>query len=142
MKSFKDCLSEYLPENIFPRFIQKGKKLGTYFQVKDKISIKHLSGIVYGFNVPIFENDVNHYIGETKVRHETWMYQHAYTDSKSAIFRHSHDNNYTADPSNFTILAKGYVNWKDRKICEALFVKDQKPILNKQKDSHKLELFT
>ena len=73
---------------------------------------------------------------------ETRMYQYAYTDKQSAIYKHSREGNYAVDPSNFQILAKGYQNWKDRKICEALFVKDYKPFLNKQKDSHKLELFT
>ena len=70
------------------------------------------------------------------------MYLHAYTDPNSSILKHSRDNSYIADPSNFTVLAKGYANWKDQKICEALFIKDPKPILNKHKDSHKLELFT
>ena len=101
-----------------------------------------MSGVVYGFNVPNLESNVFHYIGETKVRHETRMHQHAYTDKQSAIYKHSREENYAVDPSNFQILAKGYQNWKDRKICEALFVKDYKPFLNKQKDSHKLELFT
>ena len=101
-----------------------------------------MSDIVYGFNVPILENNINHYIGETKVRNENRMYQHAYTDKISAVYQHSHENNYIAEPPNFGILAKGYPNCKDRKICEALFVKDHKPFLNKQKVSYKLELFS
>ena len=141
IKSFKKCLSENLPVNVIPRFIFKGKKLGSFFPIKDKISIKHLSGIIYGFNVPVLDDDKYHYIGENKVRHETRTYQHTYTDKNSAIYQHSHEQNYTADPSNFTILAKGYPIWIDRRICEALFVKDHKPFLNRQKQSHKLELF-
>ena len=70
------------------------------------------------------------------------MYQHAHTDKNSAVYLHSHEHEYNAEPSNFSILAKGYPKWKDRKICEALFVKDHKPFLNRRKDSHKLELFT
>ena len=141
IKSLKKCLSENLPEMVIPRFIFKGKKLGSFFPIKDKINIKHLSGIIYGFNVPVLDDDKYHYIGETKVRHETRMYQHTYIDKTSAVYQHSHEQNYIADSSNFTILAKGYPNWIDRRICEALFVKDHKPFLNRQKVSHKLELF-
>ena len=141
IKSFKKCLSENLSEMVIPRFIFKGKKLGSFFPIKDKIDSKHLSGIIYGFNVPVLDDDKYHYIGETKVRHETRMYQHTYSDKNSAVYQHSHEQNYIADTSNFTILAKGYPNWIDRRICEALFVKDHKPFLNRQKVSHKLELF-
>ena len=142
VRSFKKCLKDNLPENVVPRIIFKGKKLGSFFPIKDKISTKHMSDIVYGFNAHILENNSYHYIGETKVRHETRNYQHMFTDTNSAIYQHSHENNYIIEPSNFSILAKGYSNWKDRKICEALFVKDHKPFLNKQKESHKLELFS
>ena len=104
--------------------------------------IKHLSGIVYGFNGPTLEDNVFHYAGETKVRHETRTYQHAlYADKNSAVYRHSHEQNYTVDPSNFTILAKGYPIWINRRICEALFVKDHNPSLNRQEESHTLELY-
>ena len=88
------------------------------------------------------DNDEYHYIGETAVRHETRMYEHAYTDKASAIYKHSHENNYVASASNFNILASGYHNTLDRKLCEALFVKDYKPFLNAQKNSHKIMLFT
>ena len=135
-------LSECLPKNILPRIIYKGKKIGSYFTIKDKIDNKHLSGIVYGFNVPQMEVNVIHYVGETNVRNETRMYQHTFTDKESAIYQHSQQYNYTALPSNFSILAKGYPKWKDRKICEALFVRDHKPFLNRQKISYKLELFS
>ena len=103
--------------------------------------VNHMSGIVYGFSAPILDSNVLHYVGETKVRHETRIHQHAHTDTNSAVYQHAHEQGYVVDPTNFKILAKGYSNWKDRKICEALFVKDHKPFLNKQKDSHKLELF-
>ena len=69
------------------------------------------------------------------------MDQHAFRDVNSAIYKHSHSENYIAEASNFVVLDKGYHNWKDRKICEALYIKDHKPILNKQVKSQKLELF-
>ena len=115
-----------------------------YFQretIRDKIITKLLFGIVYGSNVPTLEDNVFHYVGETKVRHETRTYQHAYIDKNSAVYQHSHEQNFTVDLSNFTSLAKEYPIWINRRICEALFVKDHNPFLNRQKESHKLERF-
>ena len=87
-------------------------------------------------------NGTYQYVGETSVRFETRCYQHAYTDKKSSIYKHSHEHNYLAAPSYFSVLANGYDKWLDRKLCEALFVKDYKPVLNAQKNSHKLHLFS
>ena len=85
VKSFKKALSKVLPESVVPRFIFKGKKLSSFFPIKDKVEDKHASGIIYGFNVPSMEDNIYHYIGETKVRHETRIYQHTYTDTASAV---------------------------------------------------------
>ena len=93
-----------------------------------------MSGIVYGYTIPNNNAGTYQYVGETHVRHAERNYQHAYTDKSSAVYKHSHANNYIADPSFFTILAKGYHKWLDRKICEALYIKDHKPFLNKQKN--------
>ena len=93
-------------------------------------------------NVPEMGTQTYHYVGESKVRHETRVHEHISIDKNSSIYQHSHEHGYVPELSNFTILAQGYDNWLDRRICEALFVKDYKPFLNKQKMSHKLELFT
>ena len=142
IKKFKKVLRDSLPKNVIPRFVYKGKKLGTLFPIKDKVSDKHRSKLIYGYHIPGRENETFHYIGESKVRHETRVNEHISTDKNSSVYKHSHENNYNPNSSNFTILAQGYDNWLDRRICEALFVKDYKPILNKQKISHKLELFS
>ena len=131
-----------LPKTVIPRIIYKGKKIGSFFPVKDKVSANHQSALVYGYNIPGIETNSYDYIGQSSVRHETRMYEHAYTDKSSSIYKHSQEYNYTASPINFSILAKGYHSWLDRRICESLFVKDYKPFLNKQKNSHKLEIFT
>ena len=142
VKNLKKVLNKSLPKTVIPRIIYKGKKLGSFFPVKDKVSDNHQSDLVYGYNVPGIEASSYDYIGQSSVRHETRMYEHAYTDKSSSIYKHSQEYNYTASPFNFSILAKGYHGWLDRRICESLFVKDYKPFLNKQKNSHKLELFT
>lgn len=142
IKNMKKVLHKFLPKTVIPRFIYKGKKLGSFFSVKDKVDDKHQSDLVYGYNIPEVEASTYDYIGQSSVRHETRVYEHAHTDKNSSIYKYSHENNFTASPSDFSILAKGYHNWLDRRICEALYVKDHKPFLNKQKNSHKLELFT
>ena len=141
IKSFKKALSFFLPKNVIPRFIYKGKKLGSFFPIKDVVSEKHRSDLIYGFHVPDMEIDEYHYIGETEVRNETRIYEHGHTDKFSSIYKHSREHNYDVSPSDFTILANGYHNWLDRKLCEALYVRDYKPFLNAQKNSHKLLLF-
>ena len=73
LKGFRKVLRECLPQNVVPRLIYKGKKLGSFFTIKDKIDSKHISGIVYGFNVPHMEVNVIHYVGEINVRNETRM---------------------------------------------------------------------
>ena len=141
VNNFKQALGLLLPKNVVPRIIYKGKKLGSFFPVKDSVSDNHKSNLVYGYHLPGMETNTYHYIGQCAVRHETRMYEHGYTDLNSAIFQHSREHNYRASPSDFTIIAQGYQTLLDRRLCEALFVRDHKPFLNKQKNSHKLELF-
>ena len=118
------------------------KKIGSYFPIKDKLDDKHRSNLIYGYHIPGRETEKYHYIGMTKVRHETRISEHINTDKNSAIYQHKEEHNYTPDPSNFDIIATGYNAWLDRRICESLYARDYQPILNKQKNTHKLELFT
>ena len=97
---------------------------------------------MYGFKIPGIETNTYHYIGETSVRYQTRVHEHGYTDKNSAVYKHSQGHNYTASQADFCILANGYNKWIDRRLCEALYVKDYKPFLNVQKKSHKLELFS
>ena len=139
---FKKTLKNSLPQNVLPRFIYKGKKLGSSFPIKDKIDDKHKSNLVYGYHIPGRQAEMYHYIGMSKVRHETRVHEHINTDKNSAIYQHKEEHNYTPEQSNFTIIAQGYDAWLDRRICESLYARDYKPFLNKQKNTHKLELFT
>ena len=141
IKNFKNVLSSFLPENVIPRFIFKGQKLGSFFPLKDKIDERHKSGVIYGYQIPNDNTNAYHYIGETSVRLETRIHEHTRTDKNSAIYKHAQENNYTASQSDFSVLAQGYNKWLDRKLCESLFIKDNKPILNAQKNSYNLELF-
>ena len=141
LKGFKRTLKNSLPENVLPRFVYTGKKLGSFFPIKDKVDDKHRSNLVYGYHIPGRETETYHYIGMTKVRHETRIFEHINTDKNSAIYQHKEEHNYSPDASNFDIIAHGYNGWLDRRICESLYARDFQPILNKQKNTHKLELF-
>ena len=42
---------------------------------------------------------------------------------------------------DFSILETGFDKEHDRRIAEAIFTKERKPFLNRQKKTYKLELF-
>ena len=64
------------------------------------------------------------------------------TDKESWIFKHSNKTKHPkAKDKNFKILGTNYDNRRKRRIAEALFIRDLKPTLNKQKESYKLTLF-
>ena len=83
---------------------------------------KHKSNLIYGYHIPGRETETYHYIGMTKVRHETRIHEHIFTDKKNG-----EEHDYTPEPSNFTILAQGYNAWLYRRICGSLFARDYKP---------------
>ena len=145
VQGFQRYLNSVLPRNVKPRFTYKGKRLGSFFPIKDKISWEHESDLVYRYGCDFSPNCTctikSNYVGETNVRVGTRIYEHGNSDVNSAINKHMQIANHRVDNSNFKILARGYNKYKDRKIAEALFIRDLQPDLNKQVKSHKLELF-
>ena len=141
--TFKNYLRNTLPDNVKPLFTYKGTKLASFFRIKDKIKWEHESNLVYHYACNFSDNNncnnPSEYIGETNVRIETRSRQHL--KKSSAIYDHLMEQNHEADNSNFKILARGYNKYRDRKIAEALFIKDMKPSLNRQVKSHTLLLF-
>ena len=109
IKSFKKCLSEKLQENnMILRFIFEGKILGHLFLLRTKSVLSICLGLFMVLTFQLWKTMFSTLVAETKVRHETRTYQHAYTDKNLAVHWHSHKQNYAVDPSNFTILSKGY----------------------------------
>ena len=141
MKKFKKTLSYFLPANLITRVVYKGKKVGSYFQIKDAVPFIHQSDLVYAFVQKSATEPVTEYVGETKVRLGTRIHEHCVTDKKSSIFKYKNSNNIKISQDDFIILEKGYNNYLDRKIAEALYVKKMKPRLNEQVESYKLLLF-
>ena len=143
LNKFKGYLNTHLPKQVKLRFSYKGKKLGSFFRVKDKIKIEHQSSLIYAFNEQKSTNELTavDYVGETNVRFNARTHEHSVTDKNSAIRKHAESNNIVINDSNFRILEKGYPKQVDRKIAEALYIKELKPKLNEQVKSFKLQLF-
>ena len=69
LSKFKDSLKNILPKNIKPRFTFKGKKVGSFFQIKDPGPLEHQTNLVYGFK----HEGVRKYVGQTNVRLVGWI---------------------------------------------------------------------
>ena len=134
VSQFRSALTKALPSHVKPQFTYKGKKMGSYFRLKDKVSIEHQSGLVYAFKR-------DKYVGETKVRYGDRIDQHCHTDKKSAVYKFKVENQIQVSKDDFEILDMGYSNTLNRKLAEALFIKELKPELNEQVKSYKLNLF-
>ena len=99
-----------------------------------------MSNLVYGYPGNSKNNRVK-YIGETRVRFGARTHEHSFTDKQSSIYKHTRQSNMEVNQSDFCILETGFYKTVDRKIAEALYIKEYKPELNEQIKSHKLHLF-
>ena len=142
VKKFKHSLHKMLPKNVKPEISVKGKKLYSYFPIKDKVADKHTKDYIYKYKCKSYKKCKSDYVGETGRRKEKRIKEHGHTDVNSAIYKHSRKEKHAqACEENFSIIGKNYPHWRRRKICEAMFIRDEKPKLNKQIKSHKLVLF-
>ena len=143
LRELKGTLNKYLPKQVKPRIIYKGTKVGSFFRTKDVVKKEHLSELVYGYfdNYNSSNEEIIKYIGETNVRYEKRTDEHMTTDKNSSVCKYLKENKIQATKTNFKILEKGYSKSVDRKLAEALYIKELKPILNEQVKSFKLQLF-
>lgn len=137
VSQFRNALSKALPSYIKPQFAYQGKKLGSYFKLKDPVPIEHQSNCIYSFK----PEGTTKYVGETKVRFGTRRYEHCNTDKKSSIYKYKQQNRIEIDQEDFQIIDRGYTNTVKRKLAEALYIKELNPVLNEQVKSAKLCLF-
>ena len=141
IRTLKTVLKNTLPTNVIPRFTYKGKKLGSFFRIKDKVPVEHQTQLVYAFNPAYNDEQKTEYIGETKVRYGTRTHEHCFTDKASAVYKHKTHNNFQISEEDFEILDKGFAKTLDRKLAEALYIKEMDPVLNRQKKCYNLSLF-
>ena len=141
LKNLKRTLQKTLPDKLQCRIVHTGSKLSKNFSLKDKVNKKHLSNFIYKHNCKNKKCKHN-YVGETARRKVKRVEEHAGKDKKSHIFQHSRSTKHPrAKYENFEILATNYPNRRKRKLAEAMYIRDLKPTLNKQKESYKLALF-
>ena len=141
IRRLKTSFKHNLPGNIKCRIVQTGTKISKNFNVKDKVDGKHLSNFIYK-HVCGNKKCTDSYIGETARRRIIRTEEHGGKDKESWIYKHSSQTKHPkAKDRNFEILATNYADRRKRKLAEALFIRDERPSLNKQKDSYQLKLF-
>ena len=141
LRKFKGMLSGILPADMKIRFIYKGVKLGSFFSVKDKVDIKHQTNLIYGYIPDESNGNRIDYVGQTNVRFGRRTREHAQWDKTSAVYLNAQERDVSVSEQDFVILEKGFDKYLDRRIAEALYVKEIKPVLNGQKMAFKLQLF-
>ena len=141
IKDLKNVLKRNLPATQECRIVQTGTKLSSRFSIKDKVDEKHLSNFIY-YRKCKNKKCKEDYIGETARRKVVRTKDHIGQDKQSWIFIHSSSTGHPrAKDADFQILAKNYQDRQKRRREEAMFIRDRKTSLNKQKESYKLTLF-
>ena len=141
IKSLKNTLRKNLPTNQECRIIQTGTKLSKRFNIKDKVDGKHLCNFIYHYKCKN-KKCKEDYVGETARRRTVRTTEHGGNDKQSWVSKHSSSTKHPrANYENFMILDTNYEDKRKRKLAEAMYIRDLKPSLNKQKESYKLALF-
>ena len=142
IKSMSNTLSNVLPDRHVTKIMYTGKKLGSFFSIKDETKKQHQHDLIYYTECPESTCSEN-YIGEVARRLQERVDEHAGKDSKSHMLQHTHQSGHAAvSIDNFKIVKRGFKNHKmKRKISEALLIKKYRPSLNKQENSVPLMLF-
>ena len=76
------------------------------------------------------------YIGETARRLSERVKEHCSQDKNSALLKHKQEQGHLPmNMDNFQVLSEGHGYYRNRKIIEALYIKQQRPSLNEQGQS-------
>ena len=141
-KNINKEINKCLPENKKAQIVYTGTKLSSKFSIKDKTKKEHQHDLIYSVKCPDDTCNVS-YNGEIGRRLAERVKDHSGRDKDSHMYKHSVEQEHpTVKLSDFTILSQGYKLRKfKRKISEALFIKENRPSLNKQEKSVPLKLF-
>ena len=142
LKNVKRHITKLLPEQERVALVFTGTKLGTKFNIKGKTSKEHKHDLTYSVVCPD-ANCNEEYNGKTVRRLIERVYEHSGKDVNSHVFKHSIETDHpivTID--DFRVFKTSYRQKKfRRKLSEVLFIKQNKPVLNKQEASVSLKLF-
>ena len=116
--------------------------MGSVFNIKDQTKLEHNNDLTYLVKF-LEETCSENYLGETAGRINKRALEHAGKDKKSHMLRHTLQSGHASLLLNeFKLLGKGFDNNRvNRKIPEALLIKQYQPTLNTQENSISLELF-
>ena len=112
-------------------------KLNNMLSAKDKHVLK--SHVVYRFDCGACNDS---YVGYTTRHYTTRIREHLFTDKKSHVYKHIHNNQLcqsSSNESNFSLIDAANTEYQLR-IREAIHINWIKPKINKQKFSYKLTL--
>ena len=142
LRNVKRYITKLLPEQEEAALVFTGTKLGTKFKIKDKISKERQHNLTHSVVCPDC-NCNEGYNGDTGRRLIVTVHEHSGKDVNSHVFKHSIEANHpTVTIADFRVLKMGYRQKEfRRKLCDALFIKQNKPALNKQEASVPLMLF-
>ena len=142
IKSMNNNIQRILPNNMKTRITYTGRKLGTKFQIKDLTKNQHEHDLIYYSKCPEPNCDKD-YLGETGRRIIERAADHSGKDKQSHLLKHALTSNHpVVDLKDLKIIDKNYHrNKSKRKISEALYIKQYRPLLNTQEHSVQLKLF-
>ena len=141
IKSMNNNIQRILPNNVKTRITYTGRKLGTKFQIKDLTKNQHEHDLIYYSKCPETNCDKD-YLSETGRRIIERAADHCGKDKQSHLLKHALISNHpVVDVKDLTSINKNYHGNKyNRKISEALYIKQYRPLLNAQEHSVQLKL--
>ena len=136
IKSMNKRVNKLLRNNTKIEVTFKSTKLGSCFDLRDKIDFEHNHDLIYRTKCPE-PTCIDNYVGESAHRITERIKYHCSRDNSSHVLKHgiekSHKNVNIID---FKIIDKNFHNNKRKpKIAEALWIKDIRPTLNTQEKS-------
>ena len=103
----------------------KGKRLRSFFSVKDKTKTEHKHNVVYRVKCPDCPAS---YVGEAVRRLQERVDDHGGRDKNSHVLKHSNTRGHAkVKMKDFTLLGNNYRTEDHRKISEAFFIRRHKP---------------
>ena len=138
----KKTVHKLLRETINTQIAQKGRKLSTCFQIKNKSKFDHHHDFEYHAKFPSELCDKN-YIGESGRRIAERIKDHNGRGHKLRILKHSLETGHKhVKSSDFSIISKNFNgNKRKQKITESLLIKQLRPTLNIDDKSVPLKWF-
>ena len=130
-KSMNNNIQQILPNIVKTRITCTGRKLGTKFQIKDLTKNQHEHDLIYYSKCPETNCDKD-YLSETGRRLMERAADHCGKDKQSHLLKRALISNHpVVDFKDLKIIDKNYHGNKyKRKISEALYIKQYRPLLS------------